>query len=121
VAGSTSELITQAVGRMQAEVPGLGKLKLVFGLHLPARGDTQIYRVELPGPKVTKGQGDDERLRVTIPRTMFNILASDGELADWHEAYDHGHLKVEGDPRVQRLIGSVIMKREARSHLKKAH
>ena len=52
---------------------------------------------------------------------MFNVLAADGELADWHEAYDHGHLKVEGDPRVQRLIGQVIVKREARSHLKKAH
>jgi hypothetical protein len=121
VAASTAELIKQAVGRIQAEVPGLGKLKVVVGLQLPARGDTQIYRVELPGPKVTKGTTDDERLRVTVPRTMFNVLAADGELADWHEAYDHGHLKVEGDPRVQRLIGQVIVKREARSHLKKAH
>jgi hypothetical protein len=117
---STGELITTAVGRIQAEVPALAKLKLVFGLQLPARGDVQVYRVELPGPRVTKGIADDERLRVTVPRTMFNVLAADGELADWHEAYDHGHVKVEGDPRVQRLIGQVIAKREARGRLKKA-
>jgi hypothetical protein len=118
---STAELISTAVDRIQAEVPALAKLKLVFGLELPARGDVQVYRVELPGPKVSKGFADDERMRVTVPRTMFNVLAVDGELADWHEAYDHGHLKIEGDTRVQRLIGQVIVKREARGRLKKTH
>jgi hypothetical protein len=120
VAASTADLIKGAVGRIQNEVPALAKLKLVFGLELPARGDVQVYRVELPGPKVSKGFADDERLRVSVPRTMFNVLAEDGELADWHEAYEHGHVKVEGDPRVQKLIGQVIVHREARSRLRKA-
>ena len=117
---STQELIAGAVRRIQAEAPALAKLKLVFGLQLPARGDVQVYRVELPGPKLSKGFSDDERLRVSVPRTMFNVLAADGQLADWHEAYDHGHVKVEGDPRVQRLIGQVIAKQEARGRLRRA-
>jgi hypothetical protein len=117
---STQELIAGAVLRLQEEAPTLAKLKLVFGLELPARGDVQVYRVELPGPRLSKGFADDERLRVSVPRTMFNVLAADGQLADWHEAYDHGHVKVEGDPRVQRLIGRVIAKQEARGRLRRA-
>lgn len=117
---STTELISAAVSRIQTQAPALAKLKLVFGLELPARGDVQVFRVELPGPEVSKGFADDERLRVSIPRTMFNVLAADGELADWHEAYAHGHVKVEGDPRVQKLIAQVIEKAEARGRLRRA-
>ena len=118
---SASELITEAVAKLQAQVPGLTNLKIVIGLELRGRGDTQLYRVELPGPKVSKGYADDERLHVSIPRSHFNELVADGKLKHWHEAYDHGHVKVEGDPRVQQLVGSVIQKAEARSRLRKAH
>ena len=65
-------------------------------------------------------QSKDERLRLSIPRAMFNILAPEGELEDWREAYGHGHLKVEGDPKVQQLIGQVIERQLARSRLKRA-
>jgi hypothetical protein len=57
---------------------------------------------------------------VSIPRSHFNELASEGKLTHWHEAFDHGHVKVEGDPRVQQLVGGVIAKAEARSKLRKA-
>ena len=117
---SAAELIKQAVSGIQAEVPSLANLKLVIGLELRGRGDTQLYRVELPGPNVAKGYADDERLHVSIPRSHFNELAADGKLKHWHEAYDHGHVKVEGDPRVQQLVGGIMAKAEARSHLKKA-
>ena len=117
---SATELITQAVAGLQAEVPHLANLKMVIGLELRGRGDTQLYRVELPGPKVSKGYADDERLHVSIPRSHFNELAADGKLSHWHEAFDQGHVKVEGDPRVQQLVGGVMAKAEARSHLKKA-
>ena len=117
---SASELIKQAVSGLQAEVPGLAKLKMVIGLELRGRGDTQLYRVELPGPKISKGYADDERLHVSIPRSHFNELAADGKLKHWHEAYDHGHVKVEGDPRIQQLVGGVMAKAEARQHLRKA-
>ena len=118
---STNELIQQAVAGLQKELPALAKLKLVIGLELRGRGDTQLYRVEVPGPKVTKGYADDERIHVSVPRSHFNELAADGKLSHWHEAYDHGHVKVEGDPQIQKLLASVIVKQEARSKLRKAH
>ena len=117
---STADLITTSVENIRKEVPALANLKIVVGLELRGRGDTQLYRVELPGPKVSKGYADDERLHVSIPRSHFNELADDGKLKHWHEAFDHGHIKVEGDPRVQQLVGGVMAKAEARSHLKKA-
>jgi hypothetical protein len=120
VAASTPEQIREAVERLLAEVPALAKLKLVFGLELRGRGDVQPYRVELPGPKISKGFGEDERLHVSVPRSHFNELVAEGRLKHWHEAWDHGHIKVEGDPNVQKLIGQVIERTEARGRLKKA-
>ena len=38
----------------------------------------QLYRVEVPGPKISKGMGEDERVHVSIPRSHFNELAADG-------------------------------------------
>jgi hypothetical protein len=120
MAASTSELIRQAVENLQREVPSLAKLKLVFGLELRGRGDVQAYRVEVPGPKISKGFGDDERIRVSIPRSHFNELVADGSIKHWHEAWDYGHIKVEGDPNIQKLIGQVIERTEARGRLKRA-
>jgi hypothetical protein len=117
---STRELIEQAVEHLRSEVPSLTKLKLVVGLELLGRGDVQHFRVELPGPKVSKAFGEDERLKVAIPRSHFNELAADGRVPDWHQAYDHGHIKVEGDPNVQKLVGKLIQQSEERSHLKRA-
>jgi hypothetical protein len=106
---------------LQTEVPALQKLKLVFGLELRGRGDVQLYRVELPGPKISKGMGDDERLHVSIPRSHFNELAADGKAKHWHEAYELGHVKVEGDPNIQKLVGQVIAHAEARAGLRRTH
>ena len=33
---------------------------------------------------------------------MFDLLAEEGGLADWRDAFYYGHLKVSGDPRVKR-------------------
>ena len=120
MAASTAELIRTAVERLQQEVPSLEKLKLVFGLELRGRGDVQVYRIELPGPQISKGFGEDERLHVSIPRSHFNELAADGRIGHWHEAFDHGHIKVEGDPNIQKLVGQVIARTEARGQLKRA-
>jgi hypothetical protein len=117
---STTELIEQAVNRLQDEVPALGKLKLVIGLELRGRGDIQHFRVAIPGPEIKKSFGDDERLHVSIPRSHFNELAADGTLKHWHEAFDHGHVKVEGDPNIQKLVGQVMAHAEARSQLRRA-
>ena len=117
---STGQLIGQAVAGIQKEVPALANLKIVVGLELRGRGDTQLYRVELPGPKISKGYAEDERLHVSIPRSHFNELAADGKVGHWHEAFDRGHVKVEGDQRIQQLVGQVIVKQEARAKLRKA-
>jgi hypothetical protein len=110
---SSNDLIIVAVQRVQQQVPALANLKLVFGLELTAGGltgpgESERYRVEVPGPKVDEGAGDDERLRLSIPRTMFKLLAEEGQLVDWREAFYYGHLKVEGDDRVRRLLGRAI-------------
>jgi hypothetical protein len=110
---SDVELIGAAVGRVQAQVPKLAKLRLVFAVELTGGGLTgparaQRFRVELPGPAVSEGPGGDERLTLSLPRPMFVLLAEEGQLADWREAYRYGHLKVTGDSRVIRLLGRAI-------------
>jgi hypothetical protein len=109
----TSELIIVAVQRVQAQVPALAKLKLVFGLELTGGGLTgppksEQFRVEVPGPQVSEEAAEDARIELSIPQTMFSLLAEEGELADWKEAFYYGHLKVDGDPRVRRLLGKAI-------------
>jgi hypothetical protein len=110
---TSTDQIAHAVKRFQGQVPALAKLKIVVGLELTSRGLTgeaepERFRVEVPGPTVTRGPGDDERLVISIPATMFKVLASEGELADWQEALHYRHLQVEGDPRVKRLLGQAI-------------
>ena len=116
-----SELIATAVRNFEREVPALAKLKLVLRLELRGRGDVQVYRVRVPGPEVSKGEPDDARVEVTVSRSRFNELATQGKLRQWHEAYDHGDIKVAGDPEIRRLIATVIERQEARSRLRKAH
>ncbi len=116
---STQELIKTAVERFQADVPALAKLKLVFELELRGRGDVQQFRVELPGPKVSKELADDARLTVEMPRSHFNELATEGLAKDYREAYEQGHIKVEGDSNVQKLIAQVVERHEQRARLRK--
>ncbi len=110
----TKTLIAEAVQRFEEDVPALKPLKLVLRLELHARGDVPTWRVELPGPKVSKDPAADARLDVSIPRTFFNELARDGRLADWIEAYEHGHVRVSGDRQLIRLIGNVVERQLAR-------
>jgi hypothetical protein len=110
---SDSEKIAVTVGRVQQQVPKLANLKLVFGVELTSGGLTgpgksDRFRVELPGPAVSEGDAEDARLQLSIPRTMFEILAAEGQLVDWREAFHYGHLRVRGDSRVQRLLGQAI-------------
>ena len=121
VATSTQALIEQAIRRFQEEVPALAKLKLVFELELKGRGDVQMFRVEVPGPKISKAVAEDARVTVSIPRSHFNELAIDGNVKHYREAYEQGHIKVEGDANVQKLIGQVVQRHEQRTRLKKVH
>jgi hypothetical protein len=120
MASDTKTLIETAVTRFLDEVPALQPLKLVAGLELRGRGDTQIYRVELPGPKVTKDIPSDAKVTLTIPRSHFNELATKGTVKQWREAFEHGDAKATGIEQVMRLIVQVVEKQEERGRTRRA-
>ena len=113
--GDTRTLIKQAVENLYTEIPALKQLKLVIRLELRARGDVPIWRVEVPGPQIEKGPAGDARVDVSVSRSHFNELAAEGRLKDWVDAYEHGHVRVSGDPAVTKLIGNVIQRQLART------
>ena len=113
--GDTRTLIERAVTRFGEDVPALRSLKLVIRLELRARGDAPVWRVELPGPKVSKDPARDARIDVSVPRSHFNELAKDGRLKHWVEAYERGYVKVSGDAAVMRLVGNVLERQMARA------
>jgi hypothetical protein len=112
----TKAQIQRAVERLQEEVPALGRLKLVIRLELRARGaGAPIWRVEVPGPTITKDPAGDARIDVSVARSHFNELAQDGRLRHWVEAYEHGQVRVSGDSAVIKLLGNVIERQRARA------
>jgi hypothetical protein len=101
-------------------VPSLQPLKLVAGLELRGRGDVQMYRVELPGPKVTKDIAADAKITLAIPRASFNELATKGHIQDWREAFETGEAKATGIEQVMKLIVNVVERQEERARTRKA-
>jgi hypothetical protein len=118
---STQDLIKTAIERFQAEVPALAQLKLVFELELRGRGDVQMFRVEVPGPKISKESTQDARVTVAIPRSEFNQLATEGHVSDYIEAVENGHIRASGDSNIQKLIAQVVQRHEQRVRTKKVH
>lgn len=116
----TKSLIETAVTRFLDEVPALQQLKLVAGLELRARGDTQLYRVELPGPRVTKDIAADAKVRIEVPRSHFNELATKGRVKDWRESFAKGEAKASGIDQVMRLIVQVVERQEERARTRRA-
>jgi hypothetical protein len=121
MASDTKTLIETAVKRFLEEVPALVNLKLVVGLELRGRGDVQIYRVELPGPKVSKDVPSDAKVTLSVSRSHFNELATKGRVRDWREAFAHGDAKATGIDQVMKLIVNVVERQEERARLRKAH
>jgi len=113
-------LIETAVNRFLEEVPALAPLKLIFGVELRGRGDVQMYRVELPGPTITKGIAEDARVRVEMPRAFFNVMATDAHIADWREAFMYGQAKATGVDQILKLIVHVVEKQEERQRTRRA-
>jgi hypothetical protein len=107
------------VTRFLEEVPALQKLKLIAGLELRARHDTQLYRVELPGPKVSKDIAADAKVRLEVQRASFNELATKGHVADWRRAFEHGEAKATGVEQVLKLIVHVVERQEERSRTRR--
>src|SRR5215208_5653720 len=115
----TKALIEEAVRQFQAQVPALQKLKLVLELELRGRGDIQLFRVEVPGPKVTRDIASDAKVRLSVPRSHFNELARDGKIRHWREAFQSGTVKATGPTEILRLIQSVVEKQEERTRTRK--
>lgn len=119
MAADTKALIETAVNRFLQEVPTLQPLKLVFGLELRGRGDVQLYRVELPGPKVTKDLASDARVRLSVSRSHFNELAKDGKVKHWRGAFETGAAKVTGVEQIIKLVAQVVERQEERGRTRR--
>lgn len=106
--------------RFLGEVPALAPLKLVAGLELRGRGDIQLYRVELPGPLITKDIASDSKVRLSVSRASFNELAAKGHVSDWHDAFSTGDAKVTGIEQIIKLIANVVERQQERSNTRRA-
>src|SRR6202022_925586 len=122
MAEDAKALIELATRRFIEEVPALEPIKLVVGIELRGRGDIQHFRMEMPGLKVTKGAATDARVRMDMRREFFNVMAREGKVPDWIEAFTYGQAKASGrargesrrraesgrPPRAARPSGSVV-------------
>ena len=115
----TKAQIETAIKNFQREVPALERLKLVFELELRGRGDIQLFRVEVPGPKVTRDIASDAKVRISIPRAQFNELAREGNLRAWREGFESGTVKASGPTEILKLIQNVVEKQEERTRTRK--
>ena len=115
----TKALIEQAVAGIQKEVPALEKLKLVIELELRGRGDIQLFRVQVPGPKITRDIASDAKVRLSVPRSHFNELAREGKVRQWREAFESGTVKASGPAEILKLIQNVVEKQEERTRTRK--
>ncbi len=113
-------LIEQATRRFLEEVPALEPIKLVVGIQLRGRGDTQQFRLEMPGVKVTKDAAIDARVRVDMRREFFNVMAREGKVPDWVEAFTYGQAKASGPEQFLKLIVNVVERQQERERTPKA-
>ena len=113
-------LIETATRHFLAEVLALEPMKLIVGVELRGRGDTQQFRLEMPGVKVTKGPAGDARVRVDMRREFFNVMAAEGKVPDWVEAFTYGQAKASGPEQILKLIVNVVERQQEREHTRKA-
>ena len=81
----------------------------------------QLYRVELPGPRISKDIAADAKVRLSVPRPQFNVLATKGHVRDWREAFERGEAKASGVEQILKLIVNVVERQEERARTRKAH
>src|ERR1700682_4048474 len=120
MAEDTKALIELATHRFIEEVPALEPIKLVVGIELRGRGDVQHFRLEMPGVKVTKGPASDARVRMDMRREFFNVMAREGKVPDWIEAFSYGQAKATGPEQFLRLIVNVVERHEERQRTRRA-
>jgi hypothetical protein len=120
MAEDAKSLIELATRHFVGEVPALEPIKLVVGVELKGRGDVQHFRLEMPEMKVTKGPAADARVRVDMRREFFNVMAREGKVPDWIEAFTYGQAKASGPDQILRLIINVVERQQERERTRKA-
>jgi len=120
MADDAKALIEVGVRRFLKEVPALEPIKLVVGIELRGRGDVQHFRLEMPDIRVTKGPAADARLRVDMRREFFNVMAREGKVADWIEAFSYGQAKATGPEQFLKLIANVVDRQQERERTRRA-
>jgi hypothetical protein len=120
VAEDAKALIELATRRFLEEVPALEPIKLVIGIELRGRGDVQYFRLEMPAINVTKGPAEDARMRVDMRREFFNVMAREGKVPDWIEAFTYGQAKASGPEQFLKLIVNVVERQQDRQRTRKA-
>jgi hypothetical protein len=113
-------LIEKAARRFVEEVPALAPMTLVVNVELQGRGDVQFFRLQMPEVQVTKGPPDDARITVQMRREFFNVMAAEGKIPDWIEAFTYGKAKATGPSQYLKLIANVVDKQQERERLKTA-
>jgi hypothetical protein len=120
MAEDAKALIELATRRFLEEVPALAPMKLVVGVELRGRGDVQHFRLEMPAIKVTKGPAADARVRTEMRREFFNVMAREGKVPDWVEAFSYGQAKATGPDQFLKLIINVVERQQERERTRKA-
>ena len=80
-----------------------------------------MFRVEVPGPEdLERRPTQDARVTVAIPRSRLQRAgAPRGKVSDYIAAFETGHVKVEGDSNILKLIAQVVERQEQRGRTKK--
>jgi hypothetical protein len=120
MSGDAKTLIETATRRFVEEVPALAPMTIVVGVELHGRGDVQHFRLQMPEIQVTKGPADDARINVEMRREFFNVMAAEGKVPDWIEAFTYGKAKATGPTQFLKLIANVVDKHQERERLKTA-
>jgi hypothetical protein len=120
MAEDAKALIELATRRFLEEVPALEPIKLVVGVELRGKGDTQQFRLEMPALKVTKDPALDARVRVDMRREFFNVMAREGRVPDWIEAFTYGQAKASGPDQFIKLIVNVVERQQERQRTRRA-
>jgi hypothetical protein len=121
MSGDAITMLESAVRSFLEEVPALEPVRIVVGVDFHARGDTQQFRIEMPGIKVTRDIATDARIRIDMRRDFFNAMVENGaKVADWREAFTYGKAKATGVEQYLRLIEQVVDKAEERLRMRRA-
>ncbi|HME04928.1 MAG TPA: hypothetical protein VKG38_18040 [Solirubrobacteraceae bacterium] len=120
MAEDAKALIELATRRFIEEVPALAPIKLLVSVELRGRGDVQHFSLQMPEVTVTKGSPPEPHVRVDMRREFFNVMAREGKVPDWIEAFTYGQAKASGPEQFLKLIVKVVEAQQEREHTRKA-